>query len=120
MDYRSAVYDYPKPLLLALPDPTRSVVPPDEREELRRLGGPNVQFACSTARAIRCIVKPSTASPRTRGLLERVIRVKKLRGGRASATASPYLFSIVHTRDDDARLRALRAYRIWILRRGRV
>ena len=44
-DYRSAVYDYPKPLLVALPDPTRSVVPPDEREELRRLGGPNVQFA---------------------------------------------------------------------------
>jgi pimeloyl-ACP methyl ester carboxylesterase len=44
-DYRSAVYDYPKPLLLALPDPTRSVVPPDERDELRRLGGPNVRFA---------------------------------------------------------------------------
>ncbi len=44
-DHRSAVYDYPKPLLLALPDPTRSVVPPDERAELRRLGGPNVQFA---------------------------------------------------------------------------
>jgi pimeloyl-ACP methyl ester carboxylesterase len=44
-DYRSAVYDYPKPLLLALPDPTRSVVPPDEREEFRRLGGPQVRFA---------------------------------------------------------------------------
>jgi pimeloyl-ACP methyl ester carboxylesterase len=44
-DYRSAVYDYPKPLLLALPDPTRSVVPPDEREELRALGGPQVRFA---------------------------------------------------------------------------
>jgi pimeloyl-ACP methyl ester carboxylesterase len=44
-DYSSAVYDYPKPLLLALPDPARSVVPPDEREELRRLGGPNVHFA---------------------------------------------------------------------------
>jgi pimeloyl-ACP methyl ester carboxylesterase len=44
-DYRSAVYDYPKPLLLALPDPTRSVVPPAEREELRELGGPQVRFA---------------------------------------------------------------------------
>jgi pimeloyl-ACP methyl ester carboxylesterase len=44
-DYRSAVYDYPKPLLLALPDPKRSVVPPDEREELRALGGPRVRFA---------------------------------------------------------------------------
>ena len=44
-DYRSAVYDYPKPLLLALPDATRSVVPPDERDELRQLGGPNVHFA---------------------------------------------------------------------------
>jgi pimeloyl-ACP methyl ester carboxylesterase len=44
-DYCSAVYDYPKPLLLALPDPTRSVVPPAEREELRDLGGPQVRFA---------------------------------------------------------------------------
>ncbi len=44
-DYRSAVYDYPKPLLLALPDPARSVVPPDEREELRAGGGSQVRFA---------------------------------------------------------------------------
>jgi pimeloyl-ACP methyl ester carboxylesterase len=44
-DYRTAVHDYPKPLLLALPDPTRSVVPPAEREELRELGGPHVRFA---------------------------------------------------------------------------
>ncbi len=42
-DFRSAVHDYPKPLLLALPDPTRSVVPPAEREELRALGGSNVR-----------------------------------------------------------------------------
>ncbi|HEX3466843.1 MAG TPA: alpha/beta fold hydrolase, partial [Candidatus Elarobacter sp.] len=38
-DVRAAAYDYPKPLLLALPDPARSVVPPDERDELRAHGG---------------------------------------------------------------------------------
>jgi pimeloyl-ACP methyl ester carboxylesterase len=42
-DFRELVRDYPKPLLIALADPRRSVVPEDEREEYRRFGGPNVR-----------------------------------------------------------------------------
>lgn len=43
-DLRRTAYDYPKPLLLALPDPTRSVVPPEERDELRAHGGPHLRI----------------------------------------------------------------------------
>jgi len=37
------VHDYPKPLLLALADPKRSVVSPAERDEFRARGGPHVR-----------------------------------------------------------------------------
>jgi pimeloyl-ACP methyl ester carboxylesterase len=43
-DFRELVRDYPKPLLIALADPQRSVVPELEREEYRSGGGPNVRI----------------------------------------------------------------------------
>ena len=42
-DWRIRVHDYPKPLLLALADPKRSVVSPAERDEFRARGGPHVR-----------------------------------------------------------------------------
>jgi pimeloyl-ACP methyl ester carboxylesterase len=42
-DWRIRVHDYPKPLLIALADPKRSVVPKAERQEYRARGGPHVQ-----------------------------------------------------------------------------
>ncbi len=42
-DWRIRVHDYPKPLLIALADPKRSVVPEAERQEYRARGGPHVQ-----------------------------------------------------------------------------
>jgi pimeloyl-ACP methyl ester carboxylesterase len=42
-DLRALVRDYPKPLLLALADPKRSVVPDEEREEFRAQGGAHVR-----------------------------------------------------------------------------
>ncbi|MDQ6925716.1 MAG: alpha/beta hydrolase [Candidatus Eremiobacteraeota bacterium] len=43
-DLRALVADYPKPLLLALADPRRSVVLDDEREEFRARGGRHVRI----------------------------------------------------------------------------
>jgi pimeloyl-ACP methyl ester carboxylesterase len=43
-DLRELVRDYPKPLLLALADPKRSVVLDDQRELFRASGGPNVRI----------------------------------------------------------------------------
>jgi pimeloyl-ACP methyl ester carboxylesterase len=43
-DLRELVHDYPKPLLLAVADPKRSVVSTAERDEFRALGGPNVRL----------------------------------------------------------------------------
>jgi pimeloyl-ACP methyl ester carboxylesterase len=43
-DLRDLVRDYPKPLLLALADPKRSVVLEDQREVFRATGGPNVRI----------------------------------------------------------------------------
>ena len=42
-DLRELVRDYPKPLLLALADPRRSVVSEDERDEFRAGGGAHVR-----------------------------------------------------------------------------
>ena len=42
-DFRELVYDYPKPLLLAVADPGRTVVPDAERAEYRARGGPHVR-----------------------------------------------------------------------------
>ncbi|HEX3462634.1 MAG TPA: alpha/beta hydrolase [Candidatus Elarobacter sp.] len=42
-DFRELVRDYPKPLLIAVADPKRSVVPEAEREEYRARGGANVR-----------------------------------------------------------------------------
>lgn len=42
-DFRELVRDYPKPLLLAVADPKRTVVPEVEREEYRAGGGANVR-----------------------------------------------------------------------------
>ena len=42
-DLRALVHDYPKPLLIAVADPKRSVVPDVEREEFRARGGPHVR-----------------------------------------------------------------------------
>jgi len=42
-DFRELVRDYPKPLLIALADAKRSVVPAAERQEYRARGGPHVQ-----------------------------------------------------------------------------
>lgn len=42
-DFRELVRDYPKPLLLAVADPKRTVVPEAEREEYRAHGGANVR-----------------------------------------------------------------------------
>ena len=42
-DFRELVRGYPKPLLIALADPRRSVVPEAERELYRAGGGPNVR-----------------------------------------------------------------------------
>jgi pimeloyl-ACP methyl ester carboxylesterase len=43
-DLRELVHDYPKPLLLALGDPKRTVVPDAERDEFRARGGPHVRI----------------------------------------------------------------------------
>ena len=43
-DFRELVRDYPKPLLIAVADPKRSVVPDAEREEYRAFGGGNVHI----------------------------------------------------------------------------
>ncbi len=43
-DLREMVRDYPKPLLLALADPKRSVVLDDQRALFRASGGPNVRI----------------------------------------------------------------------------
>ncbi len=42
-DWRARVHDYPKPLLVAVADPKRSVVPQAERDEFRAHGGPHVR-----------------------------------------------------------------------------
>jgi pimeloyl-ACP methyl ester carboxylesterase len=42
-DLRELVHNYPKPLLLAVADPARSVVPDGEREQFRALGGSHVR-----------------------------------------------------------------------------
>lgn len=42
-DFRELVRDYPKPLLIAVADPKRTVVPDAEREEYRAFGGGNVR-----------------------------------------------------------------------------
>jgi pimeloyl-ACP methyl ester carboxylesterase len=42
-DWRVHVHDYPKPLLLAVADPKRSVVSQSERDEFRARGGPHVR-----------------------------------------------------------------------------
>jgi pimeloyl-ACP methyl ester carboxylesterase len=47
-DLRKLVHDYPKPLLLAVADPKRSVVPDEERAEFRELGGPRVRVEVFT------------------------------------------------------------------------
>ena len=41
-DLRALVHDYPKPLLVAVADPKRSVVPPAQRDEIRARGGAHV------------------------------------------------------------------------------
>jgi pimeloyl-ACP methyl ester carboxylesterase len=43
-DLREVVVEYPKPLLLAVADPKRSVVPEDQRAFFRQRGGANVQI----------------------------------------------------------------------------
>ena len=43
-DLRELVTEYPKPLLFALADPKRSVVPDDERDEYRAAGGDRVRI----------------------------------------------------------------------------
>jgi pimeloyl-ACP methyl ester carboxylesterase len=42
-DWRTRVHDYPKPLLIAVADPKRSVVTQAERDEFRARGGPHVR-----------------------------------------------------------------------------
>ena len=42
-DLRELVHDYPKPLLLAVADPKRSIVSGAERDEFRLRGGPHVR-----------------------------------------------------------------------------
>ena len=42
-DWRIRVHDYPKPLLIAVADPKRSVVSQAERDEFRARGGPHVR-----------------------------------------------------------------------------
>ncbi|HEY0615187.1 MAG TPA: alpha/beta hydrolase [Candidatus Elarobacter sp.] len=47
-DFRELIYDYPKPLLLALADPKRTVVPEAERAEYRARGGANLRIEVFT------------------------------------------------------------------------